>query len=70
MSIYSAEDYEDIQSSNQKILNELQNLENQGWDKKKERIAKYVDNSRKLFDAGKLPLGNKKEFASYCCIFC
>ncbi len=65
VSSYSAEDYEDIQSSNQKILNELQNLENQGWDKKKERIAKYVDNSRKLFDAGKLPLGNKKEFASY-----
>ena len=65
MSSYSAEDYEDIQSSNQKILNELQNLENQGWDKKKERIAKYVDNSRILLSAGKLPVGNKKEFASY-----
>ena len=63
--IYSAEDFEFLQTTNNKILSELSELENQGWDKKKERIKKYVDNARILLSAGKLPLGNKKEFASY-----
>lgn len=65
VSSYSAEDYETIQETNDKILTELQNIENQGWDKKKERIARYVENSRILLNANKLPVGNKKEFASY-----
>jgi hypothetical protein len=62
---YTPEEYQSILESNNQILVELENLENQGWDKKKDRIKKYVDNSRILLDAGKLPVGNKKEFASY-----
>jgi hypothetical protein len=62
---YSPEDYQHILESNNQILVELESLENQGWDKKKDRIKKYVDNSRILLGAGKLPVGNKKEFASY-----
>lgn len=65
MSNYSAEDYDNLQTMNSKILSELNDLENAGWDKKKERIKRYVDNSRILLGAGKLPVGNKKEFASY-----
>ena len=63
--IYTPEEYDNILQSNNKILTELNELENQGWDKKKERIKRYVDNSRILLGAGKLPIGNKKEFASY-----
>ena len=62
---YSPEDYQTILETNNKILIELESLENQGWDKKRERIKRYVDNSRILLSAGKLPVGNKKEFASY-----
>ncbi len=63
--IYTPEDYDNILQSNSKILTELNELENQGWDKKKERIKRYVDNSRILLSAGKLPVSSKKEFASY-----
>lgn len=62
---YSAEDYDHILETNNKILAELNELENQGWDKKKDRIKRYVDNSRILLSAGKLPVSNKKQFASY-----
>ena len=65
VSVYSPEDYEAIIKNNDKILVELESIENQGWDKKKERIARYVENSRILLNANKLPVGNKKEFASY-----
>ena len=63
--IYSPEDYDHILENNNKILVELNEIENQGWDKKKDRIKRYVDNSRILLGAGKLPLENKKQFASY-----
>ena len=62
---YTPEDYAYLHETNDKILKELGDLENQGWDKKKERIKKYVDNARILLGAGKLPVGGKKEFASY-----
>ena len=65
MSNYSAEDFQELQETNNKILVELESIENQGWDKKKDRIKRYVDNSRILFDAGKIQINNKKEFASY-----
>jgi len=61
---YTPEEYESIQEDNNKILTELGNLENQGWDKKKDKISKYIDNSRILLSAGKLPIV-KKQFASY-----
>ena len=62
---YTPEDYAYLHETNDKILKELGDLENQGWDKKKERIKKYVDNARILLGAGKLPIGGKREFASY-----
>lgn len=62
---YTPEDYDDLQQVNSKILVELEALENQGWDKKKDRISKYIDNSRILLVAGKLPLSMKNQFASY-----
>jgi len=62
---YTPEDYINLQESNSKILVELEEIENQGWDKKKDRIKRYVDNSRILLNAGKLPVSNKKQFASY-----
>ena len=61
----TAEDYDDLQQVNSKILVELEALENQGWDRKKDRISKYIDNSRILLSAGKLPLSMKNQFASY-----
>jgi hypothetical protein len=62
---YTAEDYDHILSENQKIQQELETLDNQGWDKKKDRIKKYIENSRILLNAGKLEIGSKKEFASF-----
>ena len=62
---YTAEDYDHILNENQKIQQELETLDNQGWDKKKDRIKKYIENSRILLDAGKLEIGSKNQFASY-----
>ena len=62
---YTQEDYQTLLESNNVILTELETLENQGWDKKKDRIKRYVENSRILLGAGKLPVYNKNEFASY-----
>jgi len=62
---YTAEEYDILQSEQQKIEQELEELENQGWDKKSDRIKKYVYNARILLEAGKLPVSNKSEFCSY-----
>lgn len=62
---FTPEDYDHLLETNNKILAELNELENQGWDKKKDRIKRYVDNSRILLSAGKLPVNHKKQFASY-----
>ena len=62
---YTAEDYDHILFENQKIQQELETLDNQGWDKKKDRIQKYIENSRILLNAGKLEIGSKNQFASY-----
>lgn len=62
---YTQEDYQTLLETNNVILTELETLENQGWDKKKDRIKRYVENSRILLGAGKLPVYNKNEFASY-----
>ncbi len=66
MSNYSAEDFQELQETNNKILIELENIETQGWDKKKDRIKRYVDNSRILFDAGKIQINNKKSLLLIC----
>ena len=58
------DDYEELQESNNRILAELEDLEVQGWTKKKDKIEQYVSNSRILLNAGKMDIV-KKEFASF-----
>ena len=62
---YTSEEYDNLHSEQQRIEQEIEELENQRWDKKSDRIKKYVNNARILLDAGKLPVPNKSEFCSY-----
>ena len=61
----NSQDYQFLQEKAQKILQDLKNVDDNEWKKKKELIEDYVATNRKLLKANKLPIENTKDFCSF-----